>query len=91
MSFPMTPAELEDLQRMVALRMTIGSPNGDLSWKEWSMLLRKRLAGIQMWTVDETRPTFGSCLAMAADAMTLLALVDKAELADMASRDEGAA
>lgn len=86
----MTPAELEDLQRMVALRMSVETENAELSWKEWSMLLRKRLAGIQMWTVDETRPTFGSCLAMAADAMTLLALVDRAELADMASRDEAA-
>lgn len=87
----MTSRQLEGLQRMVALRMSVETANAELSWKEWSMLLRRRLAAIQMWTVDETRPTFGSCLAMAADAMTLLALVDRAELADMASGGEEAA
>lgn len=83
----MTPAELEDLQRMVALRMSMGfdEDNELLSWKERSERIRRRLAAVQMWTVDETRPTFKSALELAADAMVLLALVDAAEQMDHSS------
>lgn len=83
----MTPQQLEDLQRMVALRMSINEEHGELSWSEWSMQIRKRLAAVQMWSVDETRPTFKSVLELAADAMTLLALVDRAETADHTSEE----
>jgi hypothetical protein len=86
----MTPQQLEDLQRLVAIRMSLNTEHGELSWSEWSMQIRKRLAAVQIWSIDETRPTFLSVLALAADAMTLLALVDKAETADHASRDEAA-
>ena len=80
----MTPQQLEDLQRMVALRMSVNDEHG-LTWKEWSTQIRKRLAAVQMWTCDGTRPTFKSALELVADAMTLLALVDEAETADHAT------
>lgn len=41
-------------------------------------------------TVDETRPTFKSVLELAADAMTLLALVDRAEQADWTTGEQAA-
>lgn len=86
----LTPEQLEDLQRMVALRMSFREELSELSWSEWAMRIRKRLAGVQIWTVDETRPTFKSALELAADAFTLLAYVDLAETADHAARDEAA-
>jgi hypothetical protein len=85
-----TPQQLEDIQRMVALRMSLHHEHGTLSWKQWTEQIRKRLAAVQMWTVDETRPTFKSALELAADAMTLLALVDAAEQADHAAEDRAA-
>lgn len=86
---PARKAQLTDLQQMVTTRMHADSV-GELSWKERAAQLRGRLAAVQMWTVDETRPTFNSALLLAADAMTLLALVDEAETADHASRDQAA-
>ena len=71
---------------MVALRMSLRDKD-TMSWKDWTTQIRRRLAAVQMWSVDETRPTFKSVLELAADATTLLALVDLAEQADHASSD----
>jgi hypothetical protein len=86
----MTAEQLEDLQRMVALRMSL--PDHALGWsfKEQSTRISRRVATVQMWTADETRPTFTSALLLAADAMVLLAMVDKAEQDDWSTGDEAA-
>ena len=84
----MTPEQLADLQRMVALRMSMPDYRRvNESWKEQSDRLGKRLATVRMWTVDGTRPTFQSALLLAADAMVLLATVDTAEQADWSTGD----
>lgn len=77
----MTPEELADLQRMVALRMSVQTGPGP-DWPAWTDRLQKRVRVIEMWTQDGTRPTFQSALMLAADAMTLLHHVDQAEMAD---------
>lgn len=75
---------------MVALRMSIND-QADLTWGEWAERLRRRVRGLQAYTEFGERPSFDSALFLAADAMTLLCLVDEADLADHASGEREAA
>lgn len=77
----MTADQLDTMQRAVALRMSIND-HAELSWLDWCERLKKRLRGVEMYTAFGERPSFESVLYVAADAMTVLCLLDEAILAD---------
>jgi hypothetical protein len=83
----MTAEQLEQLQSMVALHLSVHRPI-DLTWWEWTGLMQARMQSLSSYYGD--RPSSELALLFAADAVALLGAVLESENADPASGLEAA-
>lgn len=64
-----------------------GLAERDLTWREWTDSLARRLSVLQTYSHDGDRPSFTSTSALAVDVLSLLVALERAETLDVSSGD----
>jgi hypothetical protein len=81
----MTSEAFREAQRLIELRLSTHRPARTPEWAEWAAALRGRHAAVCLYTLSGDRPSCDSAVALAADAIALVAAVIESEDCDVSS------